>query len=60
MNRMEMKAKDPKKLEKGELKHTPLITVKGKDDKGYTFVESYCRTRWYHAPKYSRPLDRLH
>ena len=29
MNRMEMKAKDPKKLEKGELKHTPLITVKG-------------------------------
>ena len=39
MNRMEMKAKDPKKLEKGELKHTPLITVKGKDDKGYTFVE---------------------
>ena len=39
MNRMEMKPKDPKKLEKGELKHTPLITVKGKDDKGYTFVE---------------------
>ena len=39
MNRMEMKPKDPKKLEKGELKHTPLITVKGKDAKGYTFVE---------------------
>jgi len=39
MNRMEMKPKDPKKLEKGELKHTPLITVKDKDAKGYTFVE---------------------
>lgn len=39
MNRMEMKPKDPAKLDKGELKHTPLITVKGKDAKGYTFVE---------------------
>ena len=39
MNRMEMKPKDPKKLEKGELKHTPLITVKDKDTKGYSFVE---------------------
>ena len=39
MNRMEMKPKNPEKLEKGELKHTPLITVKGKDAKGYTFVE---------------------
>ena len=39
MNRMEMKPKDAAKLEKGELKHTPLITVKGKDAKGYTFVE---------------------
>ena len=39
MNRMEMKAKDPAKLDKGELKHTPLITVKEKDAKGYTQVE---------------------
>ena len=39
MNRTEMKPKNPEKLEKGELKHTPLITVKGKDAKGYTFVE---------------------
>jgi len=39
MNRMEMKPKDPAKLDKGELKHTPLITVKEKDAKGYTQVE---------------------
>ena len=39
MNRMEMKPKDPTKLDKGELKHTPLITVKEKDAKGYTQVE---------------------
>ncbi len=39
MNRMEMKPKDPTKLEKGELKHTPLITVKEKDANGYTQVE---------------------
>ncbi len=39
MNRMEMKPKDPAKLDKGELKHTPLITVKEKDAKGYTLVE---------------------
>ena len=39
MNRMEMKPKDPKKLEKGELKHTPQISIKGKDEKGFTLVE---------------------
>ncbi len=39
MNRMEMKPKDPKNLDKGELKHSPLITIKDKDAKGYTLVE---------------------
>ena len=40
MNRMEMKPKDPKKMEKGELKHSPLVTLKEKKDaKGYTLVE---------------------
>lgn len=39
MNRMEMKPKNPNKMEKGELKHTPQITVKDKDAKGYSFVE---------------------
>jgi len=39
MNRLAMKPKNPKKLDKGELKHTPLITLKGKDAKGYTMVE---------------------
>lgn len=39
MNRMVMKAKDPQKMEKGELKHTPQITIKEKDSKGYTLVE---------------------
>ena len=39
MNRMVMKAKDPKNMEKGELKHTPQITIKEKDTKGYTLVE---------------------
>jgi len=39
MNRMEMKPKDPKKMEKGELKHSPQVTVKEKDAKGYTLVE---------------------
>jgi len=39
MNRMEMKPKDPKNMQKGELKHTPLITLHTKDDKGYTRVE---------------------
>ncbi|MEA1983439.1 MAG: desulfoferrodoxin family protein [Campylobacterota bacterium] len=39
MNRMEMKPQNPAKLNKGELKHSPLITLKGKDAKGYTTVE---------------------
>ncbi len=39
MNRMEMKPKDPTKLDKGELKHSPQVTVKDKDAKGYTLVE---------------------
>ena len=39
MNRTEMKPKDPDHMTKGELKHTPQITVKGKDAKGYTLVE---------------------
>lgn len=39
MNRIEMKPKDPANLDKGELKHSPLITIKEKDAKGYTFVE---------------------
>lgn len=39
MNRMEMKPKDAKKLDKGELKHSPLVTIKDKDAKGYTLVE---------------------
>ena len=39
MNRLEMKPKNPAKLDAGELKHTPLITLKEKDAKGYTLVE---------------------
>ena len=39
MNRMEMKPKDPAKMEKGELKHSPLVTLKEKDANGYTLVE---------------------
>jgi len=39
MNRIEMKPKDPKKMEKGELKHSPLVTIKEKDAKGYTLIE---------------------
>mgnify|MGYP000479117074 CR=1 FL=1 len=39
MNRMEMKPKDPEKMEKGELKHTPQVTLKEIDAKGYTLVE---------------------
>ena len=39
INRMEMKPKDPNKLEKSELKHTPQITIKDKDANGYTMVE---------------------
>lgn len=38
-NRFEMKPKNPEKLDAGELKHTPLITLKDKDAKGYTMVE---------------------
>lgn len=38
-NRLQMKAKDPAKLEKSELKHSPLITIREKDAKGYTLVE---------------------
>ncbi len=39
MNRLEMKPKDPANLDKGELKHSPLITLGAKDAKGYTQVE---------------------
>ena len=39
MNRTEMKPQNSSDMQKGELKHTPLITVKGKDATGYTFVE---------------------
>ncbi len=39
MNRMEMKPKDPAKMEKGELKHSPQVTIKDKDAKGYTLIE---------------------
>lgn len=39
MNRIEMKPQDPAKLNDFELKHTPQITVKEKDAKGYTTIE---------------------
>ncbi len=39
MNRLEMKPKDSSKLDKGELKHSPLITLTEKDAKGYTLVD---------------------
>jgi len=39
VNKMEMKAKDPSNLTKGELKHTPDIKVGAKDAKGYSLVE---------------------
>lgn len=39
MNRIEMKPQDPAKLNDYELKHTPQITVKEKDEKGYTSIE---------------------
>lgn len=38
-NRLEMKPKDPKHMTKGELKHTPQITLGKEDAKGYTAVE---------------------
>ena len=37
-NRMQMKPENPAKLAKGELKHTPQITLGVKDSKGYTAV----------------------
>ncbi len=39
MNRLEMKPKNPAKMEKGELKHSPKITIKDKDTKGYSTIE---------------------
>lgn len=39
MNRLEMKPKNPQKMEKSELKHSPQITIGKKDSKGYTLVE---------------------
>jgi len=38
-NRYEMKPENPNKLTPSELKHTPLITLKEKDEKGYTAIE---------------------
>jgi superoxide reductase len=38
-NRMEMKPENPLKMTKAELKHTPQITIKEKDAKGYSAVE---------------------
>jgi len=38
-NRKEMKPKDPKNLTKGEQKHTPEMTLGGKDAQGYRLVE---------------------
>jgi len=38
-NSIDMKPKDPKKLEKSEKKHLPDIKVKDKDSAGYTLVE---------------------
>ncbi len=39
MNRMKIKPENPAKMSKGELKHTPQITLGQKDAKGYTMVE---------------------
>ena len=39
MNRMEMKPKDPLNMDKGELKHSPQVTIKEKDANGYTHIE---------------------
>lgn len=39
MNRKEMSAKDPNKMTKAELKHTPQITIAKQDVNGYTLVE---------------------
>lgn len=38
MNRTEMRPKDPLNMDKFELKHTPLVTIKEKDANGYTHV----------------------
>lgn len=38
-NRIEMEPENPEKLDAGELKHTPSITLAGKDAKGYTPVQ---------------------
>lgn len=38
-NRVAMTPKDASNLSKGELKHTPQITIGKKDSKGYTLVE---------------------
>lgn len=38
MNRLEMAPEDPAHMDKGELKHSPFITVGDKDDNGYTMV----------------------
>ncbi|GIT98496.1 desulfoferrodoxin family protein [Sulfurovum sp. TSL1] len=38
MNRTEMKPKDPSNMDKNELKHSPLVTIKEKDANGYTDV----------------------
>jgi len=39
VNTMKMKKKNPAKPEKGELKHTPDITLGKVDEKGYILVE---------------------
>ena len=39
MNRAEMKPADASNMTKGEKKHSPLITIKDKDAKGYTAIE---------------------
>jgi len=38
-NRVKMSPKDLKNLTKGEKKHTPEITIKDKDAKGFTLIE---------------------
>ena len=38
-NRIKMSPKDLKNLSKGEMKHTPEITIKDKDTKGFTLIE---------------------
>jgi superoxide reductase len=38
-NRHEMKPENPAKLSKSELKHSPQMELKARDEKGYTTVE---------------------